>query len=115
MISIKHNFIFIPIFFIASSLKGKSEATDTLRIKNLSKKYYEDCHKLLDSLSLENYKFYKLFFFQQRCPRAVVAAHATILAAQQLLRHLAVGIAEGRPRFWWSFLPCISGRRFVKK
>ena len=53
--------IFIPIFFIASSLKGKSEATDTLRIKNLSKKYMSmaDSLKVLSLNKEETKKFVK--------------------------------------------------------
>ena len=53
--------IFIPIFFIASSLKGKSEATDTLTIKNLSKKYMSmaDSLKVLSLNKEETKKFVK--------------------------------------------------------
>ena len=53
--------IFIPILFITSSLKGKSEATDTLRIKNLSKKYMSmaDSLKVLSLNKEETKKFVK--------------------------------------------------------
>ena len=64
--------IFIPIFFIASSLKGKSEATDTLRIKNLSKKYMSmaDSLKVLSLNKEETKKFVKASKKNQKSPQS---------------------------------------------